>query len=452
MARRYETDMCNGPLFGKIIKFTIPLIAAGILQLLFNTADMVVVGRYAGSNALGAVGATSSLINLLINVFMGLSVGANVSVAHYYGAGKHKELSRAIHTSISLSILCGIFLLILGQLISAPMLTLMGTPEDILPLSVSYMKIYFLGMPMMLLYNFGAAILRSVGDTRRPLYFLLAAGFINIVLNLLFVIRFHMNVRGVAWATIISQTVSAILIVRCLITNDGPCKLVLKELCLDKREAVRIARIGLPAGFQGAVFSISNILIQSSVNSFGAVAVAGNTATSNIEGFIYNSMNSFHQTTLSFTGQNMGAGKYDRVKRILIICLLSVTATGLTMGLTARLFGRELLSIYSTETAVIDYGMKRMNVIFPTYFLCGTMEVVVGSLRGMGYSVMPMTVSLLGACGLRIVWIMTVFSAYHTPAVLYSSYPVSWLVTFSIHLFCFAFIARKRLVGGKPQR
>ncbi len=443
--------MCNGPLFGKIIKFTIPLIAAGILQLLFNTADMVVVGRYAGSNALGAVGATSSLINLLINVFMGLSVGANVSVAHYYGAGKHKELSRAIHTSISLSILCGIFLLILGQLISAPMLTLMGTPEDILPLSVSYMKIYFLGMPMMLLYNFGAAILRSVGDTRRPLYFLLAAGFINIVLNLIFVIRFHMSVRGVAWATIISQTVSAILIVRCLIKNDGPCKLVLKELCLDKREAVRIARIGLPAGFQGAVFSISNVLIQSSVNSFGAVAVAGNTATSNIEGFIYNSMNAFHQTTLSFTGQNMGAGKYDRVKRILIICLLSVTATGLTMGLTARMFGRQLLSIYSTETAVIDYGMKRMNIIFPTYFLCGTMEVVVGSLRGMGYSVMPMTVSLLGACGLRIVWIMTIFSAYHTPAVLYSSYPVSWLVTFSIHLCCFAFIARKRLVEGKPQ-
>ena len=446
MARRYETDMCNGPLFGKIIKFTIPLIAAGILQLLFNTADMVVVGRYAGSNALGAVGATSALINLLINVFMGLSVGANVSVAHYYGAGKHRELSRAIHTSITLSILCGIFLLILGQLISAPMLTLMGTPEDILPLSVSYMKIYFLGMPMMLLYNFGAAILRSVGDTRRPLYFLLAAGFINIILNLLFVIRFHMSIRGVAWATIISQTVSAILIVRCLIKNEGPCKLVLKELCLDKREAARIARIGLPAGFQGAVFSISNVLIQSSVNSFGAVAVAGNTATSNIEGFIYNSMNSFHQSTLSFTGQNMGAGKYDRVKRILIICLLSVTATGLTMGLTARLFGRQLLSIYSTETAVIDYGMKRMNVIFPTYFLCGTMEVVVGSLRGMGYSVMPMTVSLLGACGLRIVWIMTIFSAYHTPGVLYTSYPVSWLVTFCIHLLCFAFIARKRLV------
>ena len=445
MARQYETDMCNGPLFGKIIKFTIPLIAAGILQLLFNTADMVVVGRYAGSNALGAVGATSALINLLINVFMGLSVGANVSVAHYYGAGKHKELSRAIHTSISLSVICGVFLLLLGQVISSPMLRLMGTPDDILPLSVSYMKIYFLGMPGMLLYNFGAAILRSVGDTRRPLYFLMIAGFINIALNLVFVIRFGMGVRGVAWATIISQMVSTVLIVRCLMRNEGPCKLVLKNLCLDRRETVRIARVGLPAGFQGAVFSVSNVLIQSSINSFGAVAVAGNTATSNLEGFIYNSMNSYHQTTLSFTGQNMGAGKYDRVKRVLIICLLSVTATGLTMGLAARMFGRQLLSIYTTDPAVIDYGLIRMDVIFPTYFLCGTMEVVVGSLRGMGYSVMPMTVSLLGACGFRILWIMTVFAANHTPGVLYTSYPVSWLITFMTHLVCFIIVAHKRL-------
>ncbi|MCR5603567.1 MAG: MATE family efflux transporter [Lachnospiraceae bacterium] len=445
MARQYETDMCNGPLFGKIIKFTIPLIAAGILQLLFNTADMVVVGRYAGSNALGAVGATSALINLLINVFMGLSVGANVSVAHYYGAGKHKELSRAIHTSISLSVICGVFLLLLGQVISSPMLRFMGTPDDILPLSVSYMKIYFLGMPGMLLYNFGAAILRSVGDTRRPLYFLMIAGFINIALNLVFVIRFGMGVRGVAWATIISQMVSTVLIVRCLMRNEGPCKLVLKNLCLDRRETVRIARVGLPAGFQGAVFSVSNVLIQSSINSFGAVAVAGNTATSNLEGFIYNSMNSYHQTTLSFTGQNMGAGKYDRVKRVLIICLLSVTATGLTMGLAARMFGRQLLSIYTTDPAVIDYGLIRMDVIFPTYFLCGTMEVVVGSLRGMGYSVMPMTVSLLGACGFRILWIMTVFAANHTPGVLYTSYPVSWLITFMTHLVCFIIVAHKRL-------
>ncbi len=262
MANRYEIDMCNGPLFGKIIRYTLPLMAAGILQLLFNTADMVVVGRYAGSNALGAVGATSSLINLLINVFMGLSVGANVAIAHYYGAGRFKELSRSLHTAISLSVICGIVLLIIGQVASSPMLELMGTPKDILPLSVSYMKIYFLGMPVMLIYNFGAAILRAVGDTKRPLYYLSVAGVINVILNLVFVIRFSMGIRGVAWATIISQAVSAVMIVICLMRNEGPCRLVFSELRFDSREALRIARVGLPAGFQGAIFLISNVLIQ----------------------------------------------------------------------------------------------------------------------------------------------------------------------------------------------
>lgn len=444
MAKRYEIDMCNGPLFGKIIIYTLPLIAAGILQLLFNTADMVVVGRYAGSNALGAVGATSSLINLLINVFMGLSVGANVAIAHYFGAGRFEELSRALHSSISLSVICGVVLLVIGQVLSAPMLTLMGTPDDILPLSVSYMKIYFLGMPVMLLYNFGAAILRAVGDTRRPLYYLTVAGAINIVLNLIFVIRFGMGVEGVAWATIISQAVSALLIVKCLIKNDGPCHLELSKLCLDKGEVVRIARVGLPAGFQGAIFSISNVLIQSSVNSFGAIAVAGNTATCNLEGFVYNSMNSFHQTALSFTGQNMGAKKIDRVQRVLVICLLSVTVTGLTMGLAGLYFGRQLLGIYSTDSAVIDFGMRRMAIIFPTYFLCGTMDVIVGSLRGMGFSIMPMAVSLMGACGFRIIWIMTVFASGHTPEILYASYPISWLITTLVHLACVFTVARSR--------
>ena len=436
MAKRYEIDMCNGPLFGKIIIYTLPLIAAGILQLLFNTADMVVVGRYAGSNALGAVGATSALINLLINVFMGLSVGTNVAIAHYYGAGRFDELSRSLHASIALSIICGFILLFMGQILSPPMLRLMGTPEDILPLSVSYMKIYFLGMPVMLLYNFGAAILRATGDTRRPLYYLTAAGIINIVLNLVFVIRFGMGVKGVAWATIISQAVSAAMIIRCLVRIEGPCKLDFKKLNLDQNEVARIAKVGLPAGFQGAIFSISNVLIQSSVNSFGAIAVAGNTATCNLEGFIYNSMNSFHQTALSFTGQNMGARKIKRVWKTLAICLFSVTVTGLGMGLGAFAFGRQLLGIYSKEEAVIAFGLRRMAIIFPTYFLCGIMDVAVGSLRGMGFSIMPMTVSLLGACGFRIIWIMTVFAANHTPEVLYISYPISWLITFLVHMIC----------------
>jgi len=444
MAKRYEIDMINGPLFGKIVLYTLPLIAAGILQLLFNTADMVVVGRYAGSNALGAVGATASLINLLINVFMGLSVGANVAIAHYYGAGRFEELSRSLHTAISLSIICGFILLVIGQLFSEPMLILMGTPKDILPLSVSYMKIYFCGMPVMLLYNFGAAILRAVGDTKRPLYYLSLAGVINIILNLIFVIRFSMGVRGVAWATNISQAVSAILIIRCLIKNEGPCRLSLSKLCLDKKETSRIAKVGLPAGFQGAIFSISNVLIQSSVNSFGAIAVAGNTATCNLEGFVYNSMNSFHQTAISFTGQNMGAKNMKRVQRVLVICLLCVTATGLGMGLLGFAFGSELLGIYSTDPAVIAFGLRRMAIIFPTYFLCGVMDVMVGSLRGMGFSIMPMTVSLLGACVFRIIWIMTVFAINHTPEFLYVSYPISWFITAAVHLICIFTIARRK--------
>lgn len=444
MAKRYEIDMINGPLFGKIVLYTLPLIAAGILQLLFNTADMVVVGRYAGSNALGAVGATASLINLLINVFMGLSVGANVAIAHYYGAGRFEELSRSLHTAISLSIICGFILLVIGQLFSEPMLILMGTPKDILPLSVSYMKIYFCGMPVMLLYNFGAAILRAVGDTKRPLYYLSLAGVINIILNLIFVIRFSMGVRGVAWATNISQAVSAILIIRCLIKNEGPCRLSLSKLCLDKKETLRIAKVGLPAGFQGAIFSISNVLIQSSVNSFGAIAVAGNTATCNLEGFVYNSMNAFHQTAISFTGQNMGAKNMKRVQRVLVICLLCVTVTGLGMGLLGFAFGSELLGIYSTDPAVIAFGLRRMAIIFPTYFLCGVMDVMVGSLRGMGFSIMPMTVSLLGACVFRIIWIMTVFAINHTPEFLYVSYPISWFITAAVHLICIFTIARRK--------
>ena len=444
MAGKYEVDMLNGPLFGKIVRYALPLIAAGILQLLFNTADMVVVGRYAGANALGAVGATASLINLLINVFMGLSVGANVAIAHYIGAGRHKELSKALHTSITLSLVCGAALLLIGQIVCGPMLKLMGTPGDILPLSVSYMKIYFLGMPVMLLYNFGAAILRATGDTRRPLYYLTVAGIINIVLNLFFVIGFNMNVKGVALATILSQAVSAVLIVKCLIKSPDPCRLDLKKLCLDKDMVSRIARVGLPAGFQGAVFSISNVLIQSSVNSFGAVAVAGNTATCNLEGFVYNSMNSFHQTTLSFTGQNTGAKRMDRVQKILWMNAVCVTVTGLVMGLTGWHFGRQLLSIYTDDNAVIEYGLRRMSIIFPTYFLCGLMEVVVGTLRGMGFSIMPMAVSLLGACGFRILWIMTVFSMDHTPEILYVSYPISWFITAMVHMICLLTFARRR--------
>jgi len=435
--RRYEIDMCNGPLFGKILTFSIPLILSGILQLLFNAADMVVAGRFAGSVALGAVGATSSLINLLINVFVGMSVGTNVLVAHFYGANRQEELGQTVHTSIGLSLISGVILGVGGYILASPLLSLMGTPDDILPHAVIYMQIYFIGVPGMLLYNFGSAILRAVGDTKRPLYYLLFAGVINVILNVVFIVVTGMGVEGVALATIISQFVSAGLVIRCLIVEQGAYRLEIRKIRLYKDKVIRILRVGLPAGFQGAVFSISNVLIQSSVNSFGSIAVAGNTAASNLEGFVYNAMNSFHQTALSFTSQNMGAKKFDRVKKIMWICVACVTVTGAVMGWAGILFADNLLSIYSTDAEVIAYGHIRLVIILSMYFLCGVMDVFVGSIRGMGYSIMPMIVSLLGACGLRVLWIFTIFQWFRSLETLYISYPITWTVTLLVHFVCF---------------
>ena len=435
--RRYEMDMCNGPLFSKILTFSIPLILSGILQLLFNAADMVVAGRFAGSVALGAVGATSSLINLLINVFVGMSVGTNVLVAHFYGANRQEELGQTVHTSIGLSLISGVILGVGGYILASPLLSLMGTPDDILPHAVIYMQIYFIGVPGMLLYNFGSAILRAVGDTKRPLYYLLFAGVINVILNVFFIIVTGMGVEGVALATIISQFVSAGLVIRCLIVEQGAYRLEIRKIRLYKDKVIRILRVGLPAGFQGAVFSISNVLIQSSVNSFGSIAVAGNTAASNLEGFVYNAMNSFHQTALSFTSQNMGAKKFDRVKKIMWICMACVTVTGAVMGWAGILFADNLLSIYSTDAEVIAYGHIRLFIILSMYFLCGVMDVLVGSIRGMGYSIMPMIVSLLGACGLRVLWIFTIFQWFRSLETLYISYPITWTVTLLVHFVCF---------------
>lgn len=442
--KKYEMDMCNGPLLGKILVYALPLIASGILQLLFNAADMVVAGRFAGNAALGAVGATSSLINLLINVFIGMSVGTNVLVAHFFGADRKEELHQTVHTSIALSLISSVILGIAGFFLASPLLSLMGTPEDILPHAVIYMQIYFIGVPGMLLYNFGSAILRAVGDTKRPLYFLFFAGVINVFLNLFFVIKVEIGVAGVALATIISQLISAILVIRCLIKEEGAYHLDIRAIRLYPDKVLRILRVGLPAGFQGAVFSISNVLIQSSVNSFGSIAVAGNTAAQNMEGFVYNAMNSFHQTALSFTSQNMGAKKMDRVKKIMWICLGCVTVLGMAMGFSALFFANNLLAIYSTDAKVIAYGYQRLLIILSTYFLCGIMDVMVGSIRGMGYSIMPMIVSLLGACGLRVVWIFTVFAYYRTPRILYISYPVTWIVTFLVHFVCFNIGYRKK--------
>lgn len=438
--RRYEIDMCNGPLFGKILLFSLPLMLSGILQLLFNAADMIVVGRWVGSDALAAVGSTGSLINLLVNVFIGLSVGANVLVARYFGAGQERELSDMVHTAVLTSVICGVLLIFVGFFVAPSALLAMGTPKEVLGQSVLYIRIYFAAMPAMMLYNFGAAILRAVGDTRRPLYFLTAAGVINVILNLIFVIGFSMGVAGVALATAVSQVISAGLVVRCLVRSDSAYRLDLKAVRIVPHKLLMMMQIGLPAGLQGAIFSISNVLIQSSVNSFGATAMAGNSAAGNLEGFVYTAMNTLHQTAVSFVGQNYGAHKYKQIGRIAIMCVGIVTVVGLVMGNGVYLAGRLLLHLYSPEEPVIAYGMKRLFYICCPYFLCGVMDTLVGCLRGMGHSVLPMLVSLTGACLFRIVWIYTIFSQNRSLDTLYISYPISWALTAFVHLGCFLLI------------
>lgn len=442
---KYEMDMCSGSLLPKILLYSLPLMLSGILQLLFNAADVVVVGRFAGSDALAAVGSTSSLINLLVNVFMGLSVGTNVMVARFFGAGQKKELEEMVHTAILTSIVSGVVLVFVGLVLSRPALLMMDTPEDVIDQAVLYIRIYFVGMPVMMLYNFGSAVLRAVGDTRRPLYFLMIAGVVNVVLNLFFVISLSMGVAGVALATIISQTISALLVLLCLMRTEGDYRVELKRLRIVKDKMIKMIKIGLPAGMQGALFSVSNVLIQSSVNSFGSIAMAGNTAAQNLEGFVYTAMNSLHQTCISFTGQNYGARQYKRMGKILVICLGCVIAVGVLMGNGVYLAGGVLLKLYSPDAEVIKYGMLRLFYICTTYALCGMMDVMVGSLRGMGYGIMPMLVSLTGACLFRVVWIMTVFKSYHSLEVLYVSYPISWGLTFAVHLLCFFIVYRRVL-------
>lgn len=443
MSSKYTMDMCNGPLLKKIILFAIPLMLSGVLQLLFNAADVIVVGRFTGNEALAAVGSTSSLINLLINLFVGVSVGANVLLGKHIGARDEENASKTVHTAVTFALVVGIAMIFVGFFLSRPLLELMGTPEDVINLSVLYMRIYFVGMPAFMFYNFGAALLRAVGDTKRPLYFLTLAGIINVIFNLIFVIVFHMGVAGVALATIISEGISAFLVFLCLKGADGVLHLDHRSLSFHKDVAIQMMKIGLPAGLQGCIFSVSNVLIQSSVNSFGSIAMAGNTASANLEGFVYNAMNSLYQTSLSFTSQNMGAKKYKRVDKILIECLVIVMIVGIIMGGGAYLIGTSLLSIYSSDPQVISYGLLRMSLICVPYFLCGMMDVFVGSLRGMGYSVMPMLVSLTGACLFRIIWIFTIFATNRSLFVLYFSYPVSWALTATAHLICYMIVRKK---------
>lgn len=439
----YRMDMTEGPLTTKIIKFTIPVMLTGILQLLFNTADVIVVGRFTGKTALAAVGSTGSLINLLVSLFMGLSIGTNVLVARYQGAKDDKAVSETVHTSIALGIVGGLILLIIGVVATRPLLEMMATPEDVIDQSTLYMRILFFGMPLNLILNFGAAILRAIGDTKRPLYYLTIAGVINLFLNIFLVTVFSLGVAGVAIATVISEGVSCGLILLCLKHETGAIRLYFNRIKINPSKCIDIMKIGLPAGLQGCIFSISNVLIQSSVNSFGSTVMAGNTAASNIEGFVYVSMNSLHQTCISFTSQNFGAGKFKRIKKVLINCLVIVAITGLVLGNSAYFFGKYLLSAYNNEAEVISYGLIRLSIISTMYFLCGLMDVMVGAMRGIGYSILPMIVSLVGACGLRIVWIYTVFVKFRTLDILFISYPATWTITFLSHLVCYYIVTRK---------
>ena len=448
---RHQMDMCHGSLADKILKFAIPLMASSILQLLFNAADVIVVGRFAGKESLAAVGSTTSLINLLIALFVGLSVGTNVVVARNLGGKRHDMVSKAVHTSILMALVSGAVLAVFGAIMSHQLLVWMSSPEDVINLSTLYLRIYFLGMPATMAYNFGAAILRAQGDTQRPLFYLIIAGVVNVVLNLVSVILMGMGVAGVAMATTISQYISAGLVLMCLTQEDGPLRLNLRDMNIDRHILGQIMEIGLPAGFQGIVFSLSNVLIQSSINSFGSTVVAGSAASANIENFVYQAMNAFYQTNLTFTGQNYGAGECKRVDKSLIYCQTFVIITGVVLGNLAYLFGHPLVSIYAPgEEDVIQQGIIRLGYIARTYALCGIMDTMVGSLRGLGYSVGPMIVSLIGACGLRIVWIFTIFQVDRTPENLYISYPISWIVTGAVHIIFFLIVRKKPLLWYVP--
>lgn len=450
--QKKSTDLTEGPLLSRIILYTIPIILTGILQLLFNAADLIVVGQRCGSLSVAAVGATSAVINLLVNLFIGFSVGAGVTVAHGIGAGKDEDVRRTVRTAIPVAVISGIILTVVGITQARGILRLMGTPDDVINLSAVYMRIYFCGITASMLYNFGSAILRAAGDTKSPLFFLSAAGVLNVILNLIFVICFNMDVAGVALATTISQILSAALIIRALMKRTDACQLKLREMHIYKRQVLRMLQIGFPAGIQGSLFSISNVIIQSSVNSFGSVVMSGNAAAGNIEGFVYTSMNSVHQTALNFAGQNHGAGKFDRIIKTTWTCLGLVLCIGLTLGSAAYLFARPLLSIYindpdkAVQDEAIKYGMIRVMYICLPYFLCGLMDVATGLLRGIGSSIAPMFITVAGVCGFRIVWIYTIFRIpkFHSLEVLLISYTISWAATFLIELTVFFVMIRRQ--------
>lgn len=442
--RSRNRSMLEGPLFVNIILYTIPIILTSVLQLLFNAADLVVVGRFCGSMSVAAVGATTHLTHLLVNFFVGISVGAGVAVAHGIGRRDGEEVRRTVHTALPMALVCGAVLTLVGVTCSETFLRMMDTPASVLPLSTVYMKICFAGVTFTVVYNFCAAILRAAGDTRSPLVFLTLSGVINVLMNLFFVCILHMNVAGVALATTLSQGISAVLVVIALMRRQDECRLELKKMRFYAEQIRKIIRIGLPAGTQSALFSVSNVLVQSSVNSFGDVFVSGTAAAANVEGFMYAGVNAYHQSAVNFVGQNAGAGQYDRVKKTLRICLGSVMVTGIAMSTGICVFGRQLLSLYIPDSPeAVAWGLFRFYNVGSLYFLFGMMDVLTGAIRGMGSSLVPMVICLLGACGLRILWILAVFPLWRTPGGLYKCYPISWIVTLAALLVAYGIVYRK---------
>lgn len=444
---KYEIDMCNGSILDKLISFSIPLMLSGILQLLFNAVDIIVVGRFTGSEALAAVGSTTALINVFVNFFIGISLGSNVLAARFYAAGKDQEMSETVHTAITLALISGVVMGIVGVVSAKGALQLMDTPDNVLNLSTLYMRIYFVGMPFFMLYNYGAAILRAVGDTKRPLLFLIVSGATNVALNLILVIRFHMGVAGVAIATVISQGISCVLVLRCLYYSEGSYQLRFSKLGMKARYVKQIFQVGVPAGIQSTIINFSNVLLQSSVNSFGSVAMAGYTAANNILGFLYVSVNSITQACMSFTSQNYGVRKFKRMDKILLECLGLTMVVALVLGGGSYLFGSELMHIYTKSADVVACGTDIMLYTTVTYFLCGIMDLFPGALRGMGHSAVPMILSVIGTVGTRIVWIYWVFPQHRALDFLFISYPVSWILTIVMQVVCFYFVRKK--VHGK---
>ena len=439
---KYEIDMCNGSIMDKLISFSLPLMVSSILQLMFNAVDIIVVGRFSGSQALAAVGSTTALINIFTNLFIGISLGANVLAARYFAAGREKEMSEAVHTAITLALISGVMMAFVGVGASRLALGLMDTPADVIDQSVTYMRIYFMGMPFFMLYNYGAAVLRAVGDTKRPLAFLVIAGLANVVLDLTLVIVIPLGVAGVAIGTVASQMISSILVIRCLYKSEGSYQLRFSKLSIKWTYLKRIFQVGIPAGIQSTVINFSNAMLQSSVNSFGSTAMAGYTAANNILGFLYVAVNAVTQACMSFTSQNYSVGKQKRMDRVFVDCMILSTAVSAVLGVGAYVFGSQVLRIYTADADVIQCGLEILSITTVPYFLCGIMDLIPGALRGMGRSAVPMILSVIGTVGTRVLWIYGFFPQHRSLHFLFISYPGSWIATILMQAVCFFFVRR----------